>query len=89
MGILIGERMFNPTRQTLRPQFQLEEELESWAKEHQCWWSEEEIRQESDAQKMYSKGSESVVYIDKERKNVMLLMQTSTIARCRSLANHI
>jgi len=73
-GILIGERMFNPNLYTLRPQHQLEEELEIWAKEQKCWWSEEEIRQESDAQEMYSRGSESVVYIDKERKNVIKMM---------------
>lgn len=74
VGILISERMINPAKHMLRPQEQIEKELETWAKEHHCWWSEEEIRMESDAKEMYSRGSESVVYIDKERKNVIKMM---------------
>ena len=74
VGLLINERMINPAKKLLRPQKQLEEELAFWSKEHHCWWSEEEIRMGSDAKEMYSRGSESVVYIDKDRKNVIKMM---------------
>lgn len=48
--------MIIPAKKMLRPQEQLEEELELWAREHRCWWSE------------------SVVYIDRERQNVIKMM---------------
>ena len=73
-GLLVNERMIIPAKKVLRPQEQLEEELELWAREHRCWWSEEEIRMGSDAKEMYSRGSESVVYIDRERQNVIKMM---------------
>lgn len=71
-GILIGERIIGGGR--LRPHEDIEADLEVWARRHSCWICEAEIREVSDEGKRFSYGTESQVYVDKNRMNVWKVM---------------
>lgn len=74
VGILMSERQVCPSLHLMRPQIQIEEELEGWARAHNCWMTESELREHSDCRALYSHGTESVVYIESNRQNVIKLM---------------
>ena len=48
VGILMGERQVCPSLHFMRPQEQIEEEIEGWALAHDCWMTESELREQSD-----------------------------------------
>lgn len=73
-GIVAAERQMCPSKRLLRPQEQIEDEIETWAEEKGCWISELDLREESDGKSLFSYGTESVVYVDKQRQNVLKMM---------------
>jgi len=73
-GLMIGERQICASKHLFRPQEQIEEELEQWARKNACWYSESYLREHSDARQMFSSGTESVVYIDESRSVVTKMM---------------
>ena len=74
VGILMGERQVCPSLHLMRSQEQIEDEIKGWALAHDCWMTESELREQSDCRALYSHGTESVVYIDRNRQNVIKMM---------------
>lgn len=73
-GIVIGLRQFCPSKRLYRTIEQIEEDLELWSRKNGCWMSECDIREDSDCKAMFSRGTESVVYVSKDRTQVLKLM---------------